>query len=244
MSSEIPDQPSIQTPPSSDEPAKALREKSSILWEKTWNDPVAFFTLVLALFSGILVVVSFVQIHFLINADGISEKSAKAATEAAQAAKLNADALMKAEGAQLWMDEVKVHGIRTNPSALKLTYVVRNFGNSPGWVHHKPMNVFIGATLPPQRQLDEMGAPDNIFVPSKHFTSGESTIPTVLAQPVVDALLAPNPTIFMFIYGSINYRDVFGKEHLAGFAYQIRFGSGDVSESFPIAGNEIYWDHQ
>jgi hypothetical protein len=65
----------------------------------------------------------------------------------------NADAFMNSEGAQLWMDEMRIHGIRTSPAALKLSYVIRNFGSSPGWVHHKPVRMFTGNVLPKTRNL-------------------------------------------------------------------------------------------
>jgi hypothetical protein len=70
---------------------------------------------------------------------------------------------MNSEGAQLWMDELKIHGIRTAPASLKLTYIVRNFGNSHGWVHHKPTMIFIGDSLPEERSLDQTETPEISF---------------------------------------------------------------------------------
>jgi hypothetical protein len=101
------------------------------------------------------------------------------------------------------MDEVRIHGIRTAPTALKLSYVIRNFGNSPGWVHHKPGRIFFGNALPEKRNLNQTETPEIIFVPSKHFTSGETNITNggtkTIPQPTIDALLAPNPTTFRFV---------------------------------------------
>jgi hypothetical protein len=48
-------------------------------WQKTTCDPVAFFTLVLALFSALLVAVSSIQIHYLIRADTTARNAAIAA---------------------------------------------------------------------------------------------------------------------------------------------------------------------
>jgi hypothetical protein len=200
-------------------------------------DAISIFTFWLTLATIGLGIVAVLQIGFL-------DRSEVIAAKAADAAKSNADTLMSAESAQLWMDELKIHGIRTTPTALKLTFTVRNFGNSPGWVHHRPMYVFFGAALPAVRTINQNDTPDIMFVPSKHFTNGETTIPTAIPEAVMNALLAPNPTIFMFVHGSINYRDIFGRERRAGFAYQIKFGAGDVSETTPIAGNETYWDYQ
>jgi hypothetical protein len=207
-------------------------------------DAISIFTFWLTLATIGLGIVAVLQIGFLDRSEGIAAKTAQAARDSAEAAKLNADTLMRDEGAQLWMDEVKIYGIRTTPTALKLTFTIRNFGNSPGWVHHRPMYITFGAALPLQRAINQADTPDIMFVPSKHFTSGETTIPTVIPAPVINALLATNPTTFMFLHGSINYRDMFGRERRAGFAYQIKFGAGDVSESTPIVGNESYWDYQ
>jgi hypothetical protein len=158
--------------------------------------------------------------------------------------KLNAEAFMNSESAQLWMDEVKIHGIRTTPTALKLSYVIRNFGNSHGWVHHKPTMIVMGESLPEERSLDQTANPETSVVPARHSTDGKADIPKVIAQHLINALLAPNPTTFMFVYGSINYRDVFRGERRAGFAYKIVFGGGDISESSIIAGGPAYWDYQ
>jgi hypothetical protein len=174
-----------------------------------------------------------------------TKDAADSAKKSAQATELNANALMNADGAQLWMDEIRIHGIRTAPTALKLTYTIRNFGNSPGWVHHMPIYVRVGTALPSERTIDQADTPEVMLVPSKHFTNGERSIPpTAIPQVVIDALLAPNPTTFVFIYGSINYQDIFGRERRAGFAYKVPFGSGDVSENTPIAGGQNYWDFQ
>ncbi len=68
------------------EPTKTLRNRLSKIWARTWDDPVAFYTFVLSIFTGLLAVVSAVQIGFLIRSDGTARRSADAATLSAKAA--------------------------------------------------------------------------------------------------------------------------------------------------------------
>jgi hypothetical protein len=70
------------------------------------HDPVAFFTFVLAIFTGALVVVSGIQIGYLRRADETARRSADAALLAAQAAKAQADQM----GLQTDLIE-KEHGV-------------------------------------------------------------------------------------------------------------------------------------
>jgi hypothetical protein len=57
------------------------------LWQRTMQDPIAIFTFVLACFTGLLVIVSAIQIVFLIKANHTTEESATAATDAVNVAK-------------------------------------------------------------------------------------------------------------------------------------------------------------
>jgi hypothetical protein len=151
---------------------------------------------------------------------------------------LNADTFMASESAQLWMDEIRIHGVRTAPTALKLSYTTRNSARSPGFVHHIPMKFFFGTDLPEERNLDQDTRPTTMFIPSNHFVNTLVPLTQLIVIPgidalLLDALLATNPAIFMFVYGSINYCDIFRKEHRAGFAYKIVFNESDISESSP-----------
>src|SRR4051812_16082902 len=59
--------------------AKTFGERLAIIWDRTWEDPVAFFTFVLACSTGALFIAT---IALFIS----GEKSASAAKEAAEAA--------------------------------------------------------------------------------------------------------------------------------------------------------------
>jgi hypothetical protein len=73
-----------------EQPSKTFGKAVSIIWDRTWDDPVAFYTFVLAIFTALLAVVSATQIYFLIRAD----KTARISAEAAQA---TADAIQITE---------------------------------------------------------------------------------------------------------------------------------------------------
>jgi hypothetical protein len=70
--------------------AKSWGERLSAIWDRTLDDPVAFYTFVLAIFTAVLAIVAFTQIGFLIRSD-------KTARVAADAAKLSADAIVRVE---------------------------------------------------------------------------------------------------------------------------------------------------
>src|SRR5437588_612464 len=48
------------------EPPETFGEQLSLVWRRTWTDPVAFYTFVLAIFTGLLAIVSATQIWLLL----------------------------------------------------------------------------------------------------------------------------------------------------------------------------------
>jgi hypothetical protein len=60
---------------SKDEGAK----EGKSFWQRTTEDPVAFFTLWLVVFTAVLSGVAVIQIKFLVRSEGIAEKTADAA---------------------------------------------------------------------------------------------------------------------------------------------------------------------
>jgi hypothetical protein len=92
--------------------AKSFWERASIIWERTWDDPVAFYTLILGIFTGLLFTVSATQIYFLIRAD-------KTARITAEAANLNAKAAI---GSELPLVVVNQLGITELESATPIAF--------------------------------------------------------------------------------------------------------------------------
>ena len=68
------------------QPAKTFGERLSIIWDRTWEDPVAFYTFVLSIFTLCLVVVSLGQGYFLFRSDRSTRIAANAAQLSAEAA--------------------------------------------------------------------------------------------------------------------------------------------------------------
>jgi hypothetical protein len=68
-------------------------------WETTWCDPISYFTFWITGFTGLLALVSFVQLRGLNNSN-------EAARRAADAAKLSAEALVSAERAHVFIEIV------------------------------------------------------------------------------------------------------------------------------------------
>lgn len=83
------------------QPSKPWRQSLSIIWDRTWDDPVAFYTFVLGIFTALLAVISAVQIAFLLRADKTTRISANAAMLAANAAKRSVELAEKHERAYL-----------------------------------------------------------------------------------------------------------------------------------------------
>jgi hypothetical protein len=68
------------------EQAESIGQRFSKIWDRTWEDPVAFYTFILSLFTGLLAFVSGIQIYFLIRADQTARIPAEAARLTAEAA--------------------------------------------------------------------------------------------------------------------------------------------------------------
>lgn len=68
------------------EPTKTFGRRLTIVWDRTWEDPVAFYTFVLSIFTGLLFIVSSAQIFFLVRSDKTARITAEAANLSAKAA--------------------------------------------------------------------------------------------------------------------------------------------------------------
>lgn len=83
-------------------PAPTDEPNAESFWVRTFNDPVALFTAVLALTTVVLAVIAIVQIRFLIKADETTRKAANAADLSARAAvKIELPILRSYEGPRI-----------------------------------------------------------------------------------------------------------------------------------------------
>ncbi len=65
------------------QPAKSFGERVAIIWDRTFEDAVAFYTFVLGIFTAALAIIAVIQIYFLNRADKTARISADAAKAAA-----------------------------------------------------------------------------------------------------------------------------------------------------------------
>ncbi len=79
-------EPQSNCTPQRDNPTKIWRERLSIIWNRTWDDPVAFYTFILSIFTALLALVSVFQIGFLMSADKTARLAAQAADLSARSA--------------------------------------------------------------------------------------------------------------------------------------------------------------
>jgi hypothetical protein len=101
------------------------------IWDSTLDDPIALYTLVLALFTTVIGTVALVQLGFIVRADETARISANAAREAANIAK---DALLIPQRAYVCAREyraLKISDDAGNTIAWKFTLLVENTGNTP-----------------------------------------------------------------------------------------------------------------
>ncbi len=84
------------------------RKPAESFWQRPTEDPVAFFTLWIAAFTALLVLVSAFQIGFLIRADDTAATSAQAAKKAADAASNSVRAFIDGERGRMFIREIKL----------------------------------------------------------------------------------------------------------------------------------------
>lgn len=105
-------------------------------WNWTTQEPISFYTSLLAIFTGALVLVAGIQIRYLIRADITARRSAIAARRAAIAARRSADHIPRVEraylhgggepiGVQMW----PVNGTLQNLPTFRLD--INNHGKHP-----------------------------------------------------------------------------------------------------------------
>ncbi len=114
---------------------KSIWQRISIIWDRTWDDPVAFYTFILSIFTALLAIVSFTQIYFLTRSDKTARIAADAAKEAAEASARQASI---AENAltQLERPYVFIFGVRgiqqdRDSRDFFVEFTVANYGKMP-----------------------------------------------------------------------------------------------------------------
>ncbi|MGA7384755.1 MAG: hypothetical protein WBW81_08730 [Methylocella sp.] len=105
------------------------RELRESFWQRTTQDPIAFFTLWLAIFTMILSAVAVLQIKFLVRGEGIADKTAQAAKDSADVAKRTFTEL---ERPYIFIDPPKFVPSPINGNPANVQYLLKNYGRTPG----------------------------------------------------------------------------------------------------------------
>lgn len=201
----------------------------SSIWRP--NDPVSLYTLALAIFSGLLVFVSIVQIRYLIRADKTARITAQAAkdqtvlTREAMVGTQRAFVLVKALEVELvtFPYQSPTAGIIDRIAGWRVGVVWENSGDTPtrGLITHISLKFFNGQ-IP-----DDFDFPDlsdrNV---SKALIGPRGTIHSAsFLISVQDAQRVKDGNQQAYMWGWAEYNDVFPntKRHRTEFCYELLF---------------------
>lgn len=178
------------------------------LWERTKTDPVAFFTFMLAIFSGGLLAVAGLQIWLLVRAEDVSRAAVSAAEKSADVART---ALISTQRAFLFPNMFEVHVINND---ILIMPQWKNSGNTPANPVINYVNWMTLAGEPPTDFTYPDLAADGSALPEKKggiiFYMGPQTTSYAepLKIPVATMGQVKDGRLRLFIWGWIQYRDI------------------------------------
>jgi len=226
--------------------SKSLWERLALILEKSLDDPIAFFTLILACFTGLLVIVSFIQIWFLIHADHLAEEAGQTAKESTNIAR---QALIAGQRAFISVNFRPSANLDINSGKVtqySFTPVWYNAGETPtrDMSNHISIMLFPGdipadwdfPDLWPRNVEEKDRRPIPLGAAPKASVDGQAV---GVAVDRIANVIGGREKLYM--WGWAKYRDVFPgtKKHVTRFAIKIEIG-GDPSEpqkmsfSFPF----------
>jgi hypothetical protein len=131
------------------EPPKTWGQKLSIIWDRTWGDPVAFYTFVLSIFTAFLAVISAVQIAFLFRTDRTTKITAEAAALHAKAAVAVELPILFIDIFQLWFGPgVTGHVAHPMPDTVRPKIRFKNIGHTAAELTNFCINWVVALRLP------------------------------------------------------------------------------------------------
>jgi hypothetical protein len=203
------------------------RDKAQSLWIPT--DSVGLYTLVLAVFTGLLVCVSGFQGYFLLRAD-------KTARIVADAASLNARAALRAEQSHVYpviedesiVQMVKLWGRSGNsPDSTKdeiqgmgVSYRLKNYGKTPAIIRiaaHELVHAF----RPPKDESKIVAflEVDKILGPEESTETMVCSLHPQRPFSVADAMSVLRGKTTIWFHGFVTYDDLFGFERHLEFTW-------------------------
>lgn len=213
-------QTSTNANPQQNHPAKSMRQRLSVIWQRTWDDPVAFYTFILSIFTGLLAVVSTFQIIFLIKADKTARIAADAASLNAKAAIAIQSPVFQATISDLGY-EVADSGSGDRKNRCWLGFIsFTNLGASNAFPIEIRWGWTIGSKLPdrPAYTFAESLSVDTVINVSKSYEFNSFNLDSECPPTLYDDLRA-NKTKLWF-YCSIAYLDFMQTRREAGFCWQ------------------------
>jgi hypothetical protein len=206
---------------------------------------IARYTLWLAIFTGMLVVVTGVQLRFLVRADRTARLTAKAALKSANAATDSADSLRDAERPHLVPSVVNVVGMRQAPNekgeiGISVNFRASNVGRTPAILRgFSNSNILVGVldAHPPPPEMQHVRF---IIGPNNWYgTVGDNKV--FIPQDQIAKVLSGEWS--MWNYFVLDYEDAFGHPHRMRALNKLVFGPGDTSERFYPDGPDTYWEY-
>lgn len=208
-------------------------EERKSFWQRTKTDPIALYTLVLAIFTGLLALVAVFQIILMFRAETTSTKAADAAEKAANVAERALIAGQRAFVAFVTLNHVPSIKYKTNQMMQwSFAPIWKNAGSTPtrGMTAHVSIRIFDGE-LPkdwdfPDIWSQALQEPVPLGISPQSSISGDA-IPVSLEA--VDDVIARKKSLYM--WGWAAYSDVFPdtKRHITRFAVQIEI-SGNARD--------------
>jgi hypothetical protein len=232
-----------------------------------YTNNLANFTLGLAIVTGVLALIAvgqailfYVQLRYMRDATkdaGTAAQAALATAEstrvAADAAKVQASALIESERPQLMFlsDDIRLLGLRNAPDSngsvkLRLKYSLKNHGRTPAWIDTMSMRIITRNALP---EVPETATQFDMFrryiIPPNggEFFTPEPAEAGGVNIMEIRKLLGSQTNLYM--HGIIEYRGIFnlteGDPYVSGYAFKLIVGDDEAADRFTPEGNAAYW---
>jgi len=174
------------------------------------------------------------------------------------------NAMQSAERGHVMLTQITVHGIREIAQGseaegpIYLTYTMTNYGRTPAWSTNRTFKVdvkdqFYLPTRVPEYE-DPRTSDNTVYpvLPNNPFDSGKFVVQhfqvtkqdakDILAQCADPEGFDPKCKKNLFVYGSIEYRDVFQNCHVSRFAFLYRFKGDNPADAYRMpVGVPWYW---
>jgi hypothetical protein len=211
------------TPPYSTENQQGTKSANKEAAKVSADDRIADYTEWLAVLTGGLVVVSAVQIGFLIRAD-------KTARISANAANLSAQAAIGVELPRLLVSKVDFPYM-SGSGRYKISITITNYGRTPAYLTHETAEMRDGL-------LPDVPDYANIVNLGPGALIEKDTTRTLFARDINQlsvfdqAQFAENRLVW--VYGIINFRDFLDNPHAARFCFRLERQEGPGLSLIPI----------